>query len=158
MLYPQATAYAIEALALLSGLKPGTAVKTRQMAQLLEIPEQYLGKVLTQLVKKKYIKSTKGPTGGFMLEVDPNKVTLYRVMAAMDSLTSLEEDCVMGLRQCSEETHCAFHDRWVKFKEQAVAEAQKMTLTELSIIILNKMRHISRNRKLTLQATVERTG
>lgn len=151
MIYPQATAYAIEALAFMSGLDESKAVKARQLSKILNIPQQYLGKVMTQLVKKKYIKSTKGPTGGFVLAVDPTKVTLYRIMAALDSLTPLEENCVMGLRQCSAETPCAFHEKWVKFKEQAIAEAQNLTLDNLAEILLKKMRYRANRGDMTLQ-------
>jgi len=155
LIYPQATAYAIEALAFMSGLEEGQAVKARQLSKILDIPEQYLGKVMTQLVKKKYIKSTKGPTGGFVMAVDPTKVTLYRIMAALDSLTPLEEQCVMGLSQCSAETPCAFHERWVKFKEQAIAEAQNLTLDNLADILLKKMRFQAGLPDMTLQGLLE---
>lgn len=154
MIYPQATSYAIEALAFIAGLDPGTPVKTRQLSDILDIPEQYLGKVMTQLVKKKYINSSKGPTGGFELTVDPERVTLYRVIASLDSLTPLEEDCVMGLGKCSSDTPCAFHERWTKFKDQAIAEAQKLTLTDLSKILLNKMRQRKNNQRLSFQELV----
>lgn len=154
MIYPQATAYAIEALAFIAGLEPGTPVKTRQLSDILDIPEQYLGKVMTQLVKKKYISSTKGPTGGFELTVDPERVTLYRVIASLDSLTPLEEDCVMGLGKCSSDTPCAFHDRWTKFKDRAIAEALKLTLADLSKILLNKMRQRKNSQRLSFQDLV----
>ena len=140
MIYPLATSYAIEALGFLTGLSHGSTVKTKQLAKILDIPEQYLGKVMTQLVKKKYIKSTKGPTGGFELAVDPDKITLYRLMVSLDSVAPLEENCVMGLGRCSDETSCAFHERWSRFKEQVVTEAQKLTLTDMSKILLNKIR------------------
>ena len=90
-------------------------------------------------MRKKFVTSTKGPNGGFSLAVDPNTVTLYRIMAATDSLTSLEDECVMGLRFCSSEAPCAFHDSWLKFKEQVVARAQKLTLADLSRIIIAKL-------------------
>ncbi len=151
MIYPQATSYAIEALAFVAGLDVGATVKTRQLSEILEIPEQYLGKVMTQLVKKKYISSTKGPTGGFELAVDPDKITLYRVMASLDSLTPLEEDCVMGLGKCSSDTPCAFHERWTKFKDQVTSEAQKLTLTDLSKILLNKMRMLQNDQSLSFE-------
>ena len=155
MIYPQATAYAIEALAFVAGLNVGTSVKTRQLSEILDIPEQYLGKVMTQLVKKKYLCSTKGPTGGFELEVDPDKITLYRVMASLDSLTPLEEDCVMGLGKCSSETPCAFHERWTKFKEQVTSESQKLTLTDLSNILLNKMRMRLNDQSLSFEGLLK---
>jgi Rrf2 family protein len=151
LLYQQSTAYAIEALAFLAGLPDGTAVKVRHLSKVLEIPEPYLSKVMTQLAKRKYIRSLKGPHGGFSLQVDPEKVTLYRVMASLDSLTPLEENCVMGLKRCSKETPCAFHDKWSEFKDQAIAEAQHITLAELSRILLQKMRFRCDRESLTFQ-------
>ena len=148
MIYPQSTSYAIEALAFISGLDSATPVKTRQLSKILNIPEQYLGKVMTQLAKKKYISSTKGPTGGFVLAVDPDRITLYRIMVSLDSVTPLEENCVMGLSKCSNDTPCAFHERWSKFKEQVISESQKLSLKDLSRILLNKMRVKSNNQKL----------
>jgi len=155
LIYPQATSYAIDALAFVAGLDAGTTIKTRELSEILDIPEQYLGKVMTQLVKKRYISSSKGPTGGFELAVDPEKVTLYRVIASLDSLTPLEEDCVMGLGKCSSETPCAFHERWTKFKDQVIGEAQKLTLTDLSKILLNKMRMRRNNQKLSFEEMLE---
>jgi Rrf2 family transcriptional regulator, iron-sulfur cluster assembly transcription factor len=139
LLYPQSTAYVIEALGFLASLPPGTSIKVRELAQKIEVPEQYLAKVLSQLVRKKFVKSTKGPNGGFSLTVDPNNVTLYRIMAATDSLTSLEDECVMGLRFCSGEAPCAFHENWLRFKEQVVSRAQNLTLADLSKIIIAKL-------------------
>ncbi len=139
MLYPQSTAYAIEALGLLAALPPGKSIKVRELAQQLEIPEQYLAKVLSQLVRKKFVNSTKGPTGGFSLAVEPGNVTLYRIMAAMDSLSKLEDECCMGLRVCSPATPCAFHDQWLKFKEQVIAKAQQLTIADLSRLVVDKL-------------------
>ncbi|MBN4076575.1 Rrf2 family transcriptional regulator, partial [Gemmatimonas aurantiaca] len=120
-------------------LEPQTTVKTRQIAETLEIPEHFLGKVMSQLVKKKLVSSAKGPSGGFALAVDPNKITLYRILATLDGLSVLEEDCVMGLNECSESTPCALHNYWVNFRAEAVQRAQKLTLTELADTIVRKL-------------------
>ena len=128
MIYPQSTTYALEALGYMAALEPGATVKTRELAETLNIPEHFLGKVMSQLVKKRLISSAKGPTGGFALAVDPSKVTLYRILAALDSLRALEEECVMGLSRCSDKAPCALHESWSKFRDSAVARAQKLTL------------------------------
>ncbi|MGB5107502.1 MAG: Rrf2 family transcriptional regulator [Candidatus Zixiibacteriota bacterium] len=140
MLYPQSTAYIIEALGYMASLPSGTTIKVRDLAAQLGLPEQYLAKVLSQLVRKRFVSSVKGPNGGFRLTVDPKTVTLYRIMAAIDSLTSLEDECVMGLRHCTGDAPCAFHENWIRFKEQVITRAQKLTLSELSEIVMNKIR------------------
>lgn len=140
MLYPQSTAYTIQALGYLATLAPGESIKARALAQVLGIPEPYLAKVLSQLVRKRFISSSKGPNGGFALAIDAKTVTLYRIMAATDSLRALEDECVMGLRACTSEAPCAFHDNWLKFKERVVEQAQVLTISDLSEIVTAKLR------------------
>jgi Rrf2 family iron-sulfur cluster assembly transcriptional regulator len=138
MIYPQSVVYALEALAYLVSLPPDASAKAKEVSSALNIPEPFLGKVLTTLVKKKFISSSKGPSGGFRMNVDPAKVTLYRVLAALEGLSRLEDDCVMGLKECTAETPCALHDQWQTFKETAVHKAQHLPLSELSTIVLAK--------------------
>ncbi len=139
MIYSQATTYSLEALAYLASTPSGATIKVRDLAQTLSIPEYFLGKILSQLVKKHFVKSSKGPTGGFALAVDPDKITLYRILATIDSLATLEEHCVMGLKKCSDEAPCALHDSWTHFKRDAIRRSQELTLTELARIIINKL-------------------
>ena len=139
MIYPQSTTYALEALGFMAALDPGATVKTRELAETLKIPEHFLGKVMSQLVKKRLISSSKGPTGGFALAVDPTKVTLYRILAALDSLSALEEDCVMGLSKCSDDKPCALHEAWRSFRDSAVSRAQKLTLSQLADVVTSKL-------------------
>ncbi len=139
MIYSQSIIYALQALGYMASLPPTSSVKVKELASALDIPEHFLGKVLSHLVKRKFISSTKGPTGGFSLEVDPSRVTLYRIMAALDALTTLEDKCVMGLKECSATTPCAFHDNWTRFKDDTVEKAQRLTLEDLSRIVLAKL-------------------
>ena len=139
MIYSQSTVYAVEALGYIASLPQGEAVKAKDIDALVNIPEHFLGKVLSQLVKKKFISSTKGPTGGFTLLVNPNSITLYRILASLDALSNLEDECVMGLKECSNVHPCAFHENWIKFREEAIIRAQKLTLTELSEIVMAKL-------------------
>jgi len=139
LIYSQSTVYAVEALGYIASLPQGEAVKAKDIATLLDIPEHFLGKVLSQLVKKKFINSTKGPTGGFTLLVNPDSITLYRILASLDALSNLEDECVMGLKECSNVHPCAFHTHWVQFREEAIVRAQKLTLAELSEIVMAKL-------------------
>lgn len=139
MIYSQSTVYALEALGYIASLPPRTIVNVRDIATKLKIPEHFLGKVLSQLVKKKFISSTKGPTGGFTLNADPEKVTIYRILASLDSLEGIEDDCVMGLQSCTPERPCPLHDNWVKFRDEAVPRIQKLTLAQLSENVMAKL-------------------
>lgn len=155
MLFTQMISYAIEVLALLAAVPAEKAVTSRQLALVLQIPPQYLSKVMTHLVKKKFVTSATGPTGGFSLAIEPSKVTLYRIMASLDAVQTLEDECVMGLGKCSSATPCALHDGWTAFKQGAIEKAQQLTLNEISGVLLTKLRVRFGDSKLTIQGLVE---
>lgn len=103
MLYQQSTAYAIEALGYLATLTPSESIKARTLAQTLDIPEPFLAKVLSQLVRKRFVSSTKGPNGGFALAVDPGSVTLTEswqlLIVLLPLRTNVSWDCTLVLPQ-----------------------------------------------------------
>lgn len=132
MIYPQSVVYALESLAYISSLPQDSSIKAKELAKTLGIPEHFLGKILTVLAKKKLITSSKGPTGGFQLPVNVRNYSVYRILVMLDGLTALEENCVMGLKECTSESPCALHDLWLKFKNDAVARTQQLTLIDLS--------------------------
>jgi Rrf2 family protein len=132
MIFPQTVTYALEALCYLAHSAPGTFIKVKEISSKLDIPEHFLGKVLTQLVRKKLIVSSKGPTGGVSLVKDPSDFTVYDVMKALDVLDPLEDSCLLGLETCTQTLHCAFHDDWDQFKKKITSRAKKTTLAKLA--------------------------
>jgi len=132
MIYPQTVSYAIEALSYLARFSPGTYYKVKDIAMELEIPEHFLGKILSQLVKKKLLISSKGPTGGISLGKTPGEITLYDIIEALDALEVLEDKCILGLRNCSDAGCCPFHDESKKYKKGILVIAKKTTLAMLT--------------------------
>ncbi len=132
MIYPQTVSYAIEALSYLARLSPGTFYKVKDIAMELEIPEHFLGKILSQLVKKKLLISSKGPTGGISLGRTPGKITLFDIIVALDAMEVLEDKCVLGLRNCSDTGCCPFHEESKRFKKGIISVAKQTTLAKLT--------------------------
>ncbi len=132
MIYSQSTIYALEALRYLSSLPKGEVVKTRDMASKLNIPNFFLAKVLLTLVKHRFIVSIRGPRGGVKLAVDPNKITLYDIFNAMGGMIDLNNKCIIGLKNCSDNTPCPFHSEWLRFKNEMIRKSKKITLAGIS--------------------------
>ncbi|MCP4704448.1 MAG: Rrf2 family transcriptional regulator [candidate division Zixibacteria bacterium] len=132
MIYPQTVSYAIEALGYMASLELGTFHKVKEIAAELNIPEHFLGKILSQLVRKKLLISSKGPTGGISLGKAPNKISLFNIIAALDALDALEDKCILGLRQCSDKKCCPFHDESKRFKNRIITVAKQTTLAKLA--------------------------
>ncbi len=54
------------------------------LAREMGASRNHLAKVLQQLVKHNYLKSIRGPSGGFMLNVKPNSITLLDIYEAIE--------------------------------------------------------------------------
>lgn len=141
MIYPRQVVYSLEALSYLASLETKRTVKVKDLAKNLDIPRHYLGKVLTELEKKRLVTSSKGPSGGFTLAVTPNSVTLYKILAALNGLEKLEDSCVMGIGRCHTDNPCVLHDLWSQFKDDTIRRTQDMTLGEFSDRLYHKRKN-----------------
>ncbi|MCP4634689.1 MAG: Rrf2 family transcriptional regulator [candidate division Zixibacteria bacterium] len=132
VLFPQSVTYAVESLGYLASFEPKTFIKVKNIAKDLKIPEYYLGKILTAMVKKKILISAKGPSGGVALSIDPGKLTLYKILSALDAFEADKGRCLLGSSLCSGRTPCPFHKEWERFQKEFKSVAQKTTLAVLS--------------------------
>jgi len=92
----------------------------KRIAEDLEIPMPFLGKILQNLAKNKILSSTKGPHGGFGIGKALNEVSLHDIVEIIDG-TDAFEFCVIGLRTCNElneqAVHCSLHEAYLPIRE-----------------------------------------
>lgn len=88
----------------------------KEIAEELELPTHYLGKILQQLTKHNIIQSIKGPNGGFYLDEKSQKIKLIKVVAVIDKLESFT-CCGLGLNECSESHPCPLHDEFKIYRD-----------------------------------------
>ena len=116
LFYSKASQYALRALAYL--------VKNRQspclaetIASQEEIPKPFLSKILMELTRAKFLKSTRGPGGGFTLNRDPTTVSLYEVINVFDDLEESMKVCAIGKKECSDQDPCELHDQYKALRQ-----------------------------------------
>jgi Rrf2 family protein len=90
-----------------------------------------LAKVLRLLTHLRFLRSFKGPTGGFKLRLPAENITLYDVVVAIDGIENIER-CGMGWNTCNGTILCPLHPRWVLIREQIVAFLKTTTLADIS--------------------------
>lgn len=107
----------------------------KKIAEALEIPSPFLGKILQVLVRKKILTSTKGPNGGFGIGKDPDKVTLYDIIYEMDG-ADLFDSCLIGAGSCEsnkdKEGYCALHGEFEEARNHLTKLYQSKTVGELA--------------------------
>ena len=102
----------------------GTLVNVRTIASELDVPMQFLSKILQIFVRKEILTSTKGAAGGFLFLKNPDEVTLFQVVEIIDG-PELFEHCIIGTKPCnssdSEVKKCPVHDEYASVRQE-VAE------------------------------------
>ena len=71
----------------------------KKISKELDLPAPFLGKILQNIVKNGMLHSTKGPHGGFILNKDPYKISMYDIVEIIDG-EAVFEDCFLGLKIC----------------------------------------------------------
>jgi len=88
--------------------KVDSKVGIKEIANALDLPVHYLGKILQQLSKNNIIQSIKGPHGGFYLNEVSQEIKLIKVIEVMDGLEFFSQ-CGLGLTHCSDNHPCPIH-------------------------------------------------
>jgi len=99
----------------------------KDIAQGIESPELYLGKILQDLSRKGIIGSAKGPNGGFFLTEEMLSTPLIEVVRAVDG-DSLFTGCGLGLKFCSEVNPCPLHYQFMAIRTGLVEMLSNSTI------------------------------
>ncbi|RPI19281.1 MAG: Rrf2 family transcriptional regulator [Ignavibacteriae bacterium] len=105
-------------------------VGLKEIADATSIPPHFLSKVLSILVKNKILSSTKGLNGGFKLKRNATKINMLDIIKAIDG-TDIFDNCLLGLKECSDENPCLIHDHYKIIKEDFINLLSKETLQVL---------------------------
>lgn len=120
---------AVRALCALGGQKE--RVKGSDLAELIDTTTGFLPQVLAPLVRRRWIKSTPGPSGGYMLDVDLATISLLDVIEAVEG--PLDADvCVLDGGHCTGTNRCVIHDAWSSAREQLYAELATTPISQTS--------------------------
>ncbi|MBN1293545.1 MAG: Rrf2 family transcriptional regulator [Candidatus Latescibacteria bacterium] len=99
----EATALALHAMIYLEYQKD-RLVSTKEIAEAFSASEAHLAKVMQRLVKARFVKSVRGPKGGFALEKQCEDIKILHIYEAFEGSLS-EHSClfdkpVCGLEKC----------------------------------------------------------
>lgn len=104
--------YALRALAHLAR-QPGEAILGRDLAHAVEIPANYLSKVLLTLRNAGLVDTTRGSGGGYRLRKPANEIYLIDVVELFEEISRTRPACFLGrTRPCSDATPCTAHAAW----------------------------------------------
>lgn len=109
----QTSEYALRACLHLAREGEDGPVRVDDIAKTLDVPRNYLSKILHELGRDGILESTRGPRGGFELALPPEEISLAMIVGHFDpEFLSDEGRCILGRMRCSDRDPCAVHTRW----------------------------------------------
>ncbi len=109
----------------------------KYLVESLNISDKYLRRLMTDLSKAGFIKSSRGRDGGYSFNKALNKIFLSDII---DSVEGMEKymGCVLGFDQCSDENPCIMHATWIQVRKEFIRTFQNKTLADFNYTEIKK--------------------
>jgi len=122
--------YVIRALAVLAEQPEDQWIGTASLAEQIQAPVNYLGKLLHTLARERLVLSQKGVRGGIRLARPAHEITLYEALEPFEDFSRWTE-CLLGTEHCPETQPCAVNDRWEPVRQQYMQFLHETTAADL---------------------------
>jgi Rrf2 family protein len=103
--------YALIAMSTMVRNESRLPMTAKELAELGEIPSNYLSKIMRQLVRARLLDGTRGIGGGFRFAKPPSRIKLIQIVDLFEEVDR-PRICPFGNKTCSDDDHCALHDAW----------------------------------------------
>jgi Rrf2 family protein len=132
VIFSRKSDYGLRALMYLAERRAKGPVTLSEIAEKLMIPKAFLSKILQQLAKKGVVRSLKGPSGGFVLAVEPAEVTLQEILAEIDGPTRVFE-CFATEVDCTLYSDCLMREVFADVEDQIGKVLARYTLADFKL-------------------------
>ena len=124
------TEYALRTLIYMAK-KPTELYTAGTLVKELNVSDKYLRRIMTDLSKSGFVRSTQGRDGGYSFAKDPAKIFLLEIIDSVEGADKFN-GCVLGFDQCSCVNPCAMHDTWLPVRNELNKVFGHTTLAELN--------------------------
>ncbi|MEI8033211.1 MAG: Rrf2 family transcriptional regulator [Chlorobiaceae bacterium] len=123
------TDYAIRALLALAANR-GSYQSAKSIATDQGMPYQFLRRLLQELLKRNLIVSKGGVQGGFMLERDPDSITVTELIEIFQGKVQVSE-CMFRKQICGNRARCVLRHEIMRIEQVVQSEFEKVTIGKL---------------------------
>jgi len=97
------------------------------------IPERFLEQILLLLKRTGYLRSKKGPHGGYFLSKPPSRISVAEVIRVIDGpLAPIECVSVTAHEVCPHESRCGLKSLWKETRDAIAAILERTTFADLA--------------------------
>lgn len=121
--------YGVKAMVDLAINQREDPVSIKSISQRQNISEYYLEQLFAPLRRAEIIRSIRGAQGGYMLNKDPDTVTVLEIMNILEGPIEISECLESG--ECTNIDGCATRTVWVKLKGAINEVMENITLQDI---------------------------
>ena len=104
-------------------------INLADIAKRQDISLTYLEQLFNKLRKNGLVESARGPGGGYKLAVEPNDLTVARIIYCVDETIDMTR--CGGQQNCQGDVRCLTHDLWMGLNQHVANYLKNITLGEL---------------------------
>ena len=105
-------------------------IQIGDIARRQDISVKYLEQLVIPLKKADYVKSVRGPKGGYMLTRHPKEITVGEIVKVLEGGVNLS-DCVENPDLCEKSTDCLTRGLWEEATKAVYDTLNSVTLSEM---------------------------
>ena len=125
--------YALRLMLDLAENNTGEPVRLKDVARRQEVSEKYLEQIISVLNKSGYVRSIRGPMGGYILSNPPSEYTVGMILRLTEGSLSPVE-CIEDDTICHRQESCVTKYVWTKIAEAVNNVVDHITLEDLKTL------------------------
>jgi Rrf2 family protein len=114
----------------LASIPEGTVVPFREIGRQMEVPEDFLAKILKTLVDQGIVRSTRGPHGGYRLARPPEAINVLEIIEAAEGPIAINV-CLDDDDACGRQPVCNMSAVWREGQERMLDVFRRTSLASL---------------------------
>jgi Rrf2 family protein len=103
-----------------------------EIAEAINTPKAFTAKILQILCKDNtLVSSVRGPNGGYYISNKAKKLPVFSIVLKMGEKDVID-NCVLGLKKCSEKDPCPMHHQYKKIKADLINLFESKSIEQLA--------------------------
>ena len=123
--------YGLRAMIYLASIPDGAVVPFREIARRMAVPEDFLAKILKQLVDQELVRSTRGPHGGYALARAATDISFLAVIEAVEGPIAL--NVCLDDEGCAREGSCTMASVWREGQDKMLEVYRQRKLADIRL-------------------------
>ena len=123
--------YALRLMLDLAVYSSGEPIRLKDVARRQNISEKYLEQIISVLNKAGYVRSVRGPQGGYVLQRAPKEYTVGMVLRLTEGSLAPVECVEENAPGCDMEDDCVTRVLWQKLNDAVNSVVDNITLEDL---------------------------